>query len=120
MIFLNSETIFSNTKNENRFTNAEKSGGSSHASRIATMATATAARGSMHSKMQEQAHPIRPSNLFVFILDRTRRAWVAPARDGRYVLGQLRSRTAGVSFLSFWDGVCRHSWNGPKIGKILF
>ena len=34
-------------------------------------------------------------------LDRTRRAWVAPARDGRYVLGQLRSRTAGVSFLSF-------------------
>ena len=35
------------------------------------------------------------------LLDRTRRAWVAPARDGRYVLGQLRSRTAGVSFLSF-------------------
>ena len=51
------------------------------------------------------------------LLDRTRRAWVAPARDGRYVLGQLRSRTAGVSFLSFWDGVCRHNWNGPKIEK---
>ena len=32
-------------------------------------------------------------------LDRTRRAWVAPARDGRYVLGQLRSRTAGVPVL---------------------
>ena len=46
-----------------------------------------------------------------------RRAWVAPARDGRYVLGQLRSRTAGVSFLSFWDGVCRHNWNGPKFEK---
>ena len=51
------------------------------------------------------------------LLDRTRRAWVAPARDSRYVLGQLRSRTAGVSFLSFWDGVCRHIWNGPKIEK---
>ena len=51
------------------------------------------------------------------VLDRTRRAWVAPARDGRYVLGQLRSRTAGVSFLSFWDGVCRHNWNDPKIEK---
>ena len=51
------------------------------------------------------------------ILDRTRRAWVAPARDGRYVLGQLRSRTAGVSFLSFWDGVCRHNWNGSNFEK---
>ena len=51
------------------------------------------------------------------LLDRTRRAWVAPARDGRYVLGQLRSRTAGVSFLSFWDGVCRHNWNGSKFEK---
>ena len=50
-------------------------------------------------------------------LDRTRRAWVAPARDGRYVLGQLRSRTAGVSFLSFWDGVCRHNWNGSNFEK---
>ena len=56
----------------------------------------------------------------ILLLDRTRRAWVAPARDDRYVLGQLRSRTAGVSFLSFWDGVCRHSLNGPKIGEMLF
>ena len=58
--------------------------------------------------------------LTIIILDRTRRAWVAPARDGRYVLGQLRSRTAGVSFLSFWDGVCRHNWNDQKIEKIDF
>ena len=28
------------------------------------------------------------------LLDRTRRVWVAPALDGRYVLGQLHSRTA--------------------------
>ena len=54
------------------------------------------------------------------LLDRTRRAWVAPARDGRYVLGQLRSRTAGVSFLSFWDGVCRHNRNDQKIEKSRF
>ena len=57
------------------------------------------------------------ANSVSLILDRTRRAWVAPARDGRYVLGQLRSRTAGVSFLSFWDGVCRHNWNDQKIEK---
>ena len=63
------------------------------------------------------ARDLRASEGWQWQLDRTRRAWVAPARDGRYVLGQLRSRTAGVSFLSFWDGVCRHNWNDQKIEK---
>ena len=44
-------------------------------------------------------------SLSVLHVDRTRRTWVAPARNGRYVLGQLRSRTAEASLLSFWDGV---------------
>ena len=44
----------------------------------------------------------------VTILEWTRRAWVAPARDGSYVLGQLRSRTAGVSFRSILDAIVNH------------
>ena len=51
------------------------------------------------------------------ILDRTRRAWVAPARDGRYVLGQLRSRTAGVNLRSILDGIVKHYLNDQEIEK---
>ncbi len=51
------------------------------------------------------------------LLDRTRRAWVAPARDGRYVLGQLRSRTAGVSLRSILDGIVKHYLNDQEIEK---
>ena len=50
-------------------------------------------------------------------LDRTRRAWVAPARDGRYVLGQLRSRTAGVSLRSILDGIVKQYLNDQEIEK---
>ena len=50
-------------------------------------------------------------------LDRTRRAWVAPARDGRYVLGQLRSRTAGVNLRSILDGIVNHYLNEQEIEK---
>ena len=70
-----------------------------------------------HEYTEEYGNLTLESRPRTVLLDRTRRAWVAPARDGRYVLGQLRSRTAGVSFLSFWDGVCRHSWNDQKIEK---
>ena len=57
--------------------------------------------------------------MFFLKLDRTRRAWVAPARDGRYVLGQLRSinRTAGVSLRSILDGIVKHYLNDQEIEK---
>ena len=53
-----------------------------------------------------------------FKLDRTRRAWVAPARDGRYVLGQLRSRTAGVNLRSILDGTVKTIWMIKKLKKV--
>ena len=46
-----------------------------------------------------------------------RRVWVAPARDGRYVLGQLRSRTAGVNLRSILDGIVNHYLNDQEIEK---
>ena len=49
--------------------------------------------------------------MLFFKLERTRRAWVAPARDGSYVLGQLRSRTAGVSFRLILDAIVKHYLN---------
>ena len=48
------------------------------------------------------------------------RAWVAPARDGSYVLGQLRSRTAGVSFRSILDAIVKHYLNDQEIKKSHF
>ena len=54
------------------------------------------------------------------ILEWTRRAWVAPARDVSYVLGQLRSRTAGVSFRSILDAIVKHYLNDQEIKKSHF
>ena len=36
---------------------------------------------------------------------------------GRYVLGQLRSRTAGVSLRSILDGIVKHYLNDQEIEK---